>query len=534
MSIISFITICKWGLSYFSWYIVIFQLISLFMEYKLIQMYDLINTFWNKYRDIEFPLINFKLSPLVKVQALWLCFDTAYSSYSGIFQSNKKNHNAGNLTKLILSKLIKVNLYTWNYIVRKHPTMIVEIKTLSRRAIDFIEDVIQFLFAILRMYISVYYSKNYIIIAYCLILALVSLFSLFSFKNRIENDKKIFSNKIQAITEEKEYSLALIQENIRTSNFSPVVNSLNALVDKLVNAQNASNFNQQYKTFTTHMLNRVLFCFIRWCFIMYFTNGMTTKDVHRQYILLTIGSHSSNEIVNRMNRLINAIMNAEKDCHRVLDSLNHAITMKEPNRIKINTDNLNIINYKFVLGKHTCLAKNIKLDKGVNYLQGNNGSGKTVFLKSLSGILNPQDIKEVKINQLNKQNFNSFYSKCFYLSDQTPDFIDTDWWLNKSNIYYELLFPDNLDESLFSNRILNLKNLNKAMAAKICLLKVFSQNYDFIFLDEIDSNFDELSQTHFLSLLETINKEKNNVIICVSHNIDKGTLICTKGKITKN
>ena len=110
MNLISFITICKWGLSCFSWYVVIFQLISLFME-QINPNVRFNKYFLNKYRDIEFPLIQLKLDPLIKAQAAWLCFDTAYSSYSGIFQSNKKNNNAGSLTKLILSKLIRVNTF---------------------------------------------------------------------------------------------------------------------------------------------------------------------------------------------------------------------------------------------------------------------------------------------------------------------------------------------------------------------------------------------------------------------------------------
>ena len=115
-----------------------------------------------------------------------------------------------------------------------------DIKILSRRAIDFIEDVIQFIFAIIRMYISVYYSKNYIIIIYCLVLALVSLMTLFGFKKRIDNDKKNTSNEIQALTE-KRMEYILIQENIRTLKYSLAQISLNELVDQRVNAQNNSN-----------------------------------------------------------------------------------------------------------------------------------------------------------------------------------------------------------------------------------------------------------------------------------------------------
>ena len=72
------------------------------------------------------------------------------------------------------------------------------------------------------------------------------------------------------------------------------------------------------------MSNRILFCLIRWVFVMYISSTSSTNIIHRQYILLTIGSHSANEIVNRMNNLINSILNAEKDGHRILDNLNLA------------------------------------------------------------------------------------------------------------------------------------------------------------------------------------------------------------------
>ena len=177
----------------------------------------------------------------------------------------------------------------------------------------------------------------------------------------------------------KEWSMTLIQENIRTLKYSLAQISLNELVDQRVNAQNNSNRSQQFKSLTTQLLTRVVFCFIRWCFVMYFSNGLTTKNVHRQYILLTIGSHSSNEIVNRMNRLINAIMNAEKDCHRVLDSLNLAMSVNQNSKTNVSTTALTIQNYKYKIGQHICQVENIHLDKGVTHLSGTNGSGKTVF-----------------------------------------------------------------------------------------------------------------------------------------------------------
>ena len=38
------------------------------------------------------------------------------------------------------------------------------------------------------------------------------------------------------------------------------------------------------------------------------------------------------------------------------------------------------------------------------------------FLKSLAGILDTENIIEFNINNLNKNNYNSFFPHCFYLS----------------------------------------------------------------------------------------------------------------------
>ena len=135
---------------------------------------------------------------------------------------------------------------------------------------------------------------------------------------------------------------------------------------------------------------------------------------------------------------------------------------------------------------------------------------------------------------MKKKNFNSLFPHCFYLSDDLPNFINSDWWLTKSKSYYEILFPDDsIEDSLFSEKFVNLKILNKAKAAKICLLKALSEKYDLIFLDEIDSNFDQDAQKQYLELLNLINTNGNTIVICVSHQIERSNLICLDG-IIKN
>jgi ABC-type cobalamin/Fe3+-siderophores transport system ATPase subunit len=553
MSRITFRTICSWGVWCFSWYVILFQLVSVFMEYKLIQMYDIINAFWNQYRDVEFGLVVFKLEWLVKTQALWLCFDTLYSFSSNLFQSTQKNKDAGSLTKIVLRKLVNVNLHTWNGFMKKHPTLIVETKALSRRAIDFIENVVQFLFAIVRMYISVYYSKNYIIVAYCALLASVSVFSLFAFRNTIEKDKLIFSDEIHKYEGEKQRLKPLFAEQVRQKKFKSVIQDLDKLVDHRVLAENASGNSQRNKTRFTRMTTRIIFCLVRWLFIMYFAGSDLTHIIHRQYILLTIGSHSANEIVNRMNNLINSILNAEKDCHRVLESLNLAANTTGNEFVSISPENpierIGLRYYRNQIGTHETLVENIELNYGVTLLTGPNGSGKTVFLKSLAGYFNPEglDLKnDVGVGDgrtLQGIDVLELAPQCIYVSDQADPFISTDWWLKhkETGLFEQLLDEEEValfNERCMAEQYLDTRELSKGQAAKVSLLHALSSTTPVIFLDEVDACFDEKSQQRYVKLIENLDNSKGKLIICVSHapweaSTIRKNMICSDGVIGK-
>ena len=81
---------------------------------------------------------------------------------------------------------------------------------------------------------------------------------------------------------------------------------------------------------------------------------------------------------------------------------------------------------------------------------------------------------------------------------------------------------------MFEQPFVDLKTLNKATAAKICLLKAFSEHYDFIFLDEIDSNFDQIAQKQYQDLLNLINDEAKTIVVSVSHQIEGSDLLCAQ------
>ena len=299
------------------------------MEYKLIQMYDSINSIWNTNKDTNFDITYGELNMFLWSQACWLCFDTAYSTYSRLFQVNKKNSNAGSLSKFLIKILVNVDSEEWEKTVEKHPTLIVNTTVLSRYAIDFIEDVIQFIFAIICMYISIYYSNNHIILAYCVLLGVISLSGLFYFRVGIQNDKLNYAKMINRIDEKKRKSMPSIAEYIRRGDTIKASAKISELVDKRVTAENLTNRNLHKKSHFTQMFTRMVFCLIRLVFIS-FCVQMKTSAVHRQYILLTIGANSANEIISRMNNLINTSLNAEKNCHRILESINSAEKIQNP------------------------------------------------------------------------------------------------------------------------------------------------------------------------------------------------------------
>lgn len=537
---IHFRTICRWGLSFFSWYIVIFQLISIFMEYKLIKMYDSINFIWNTNRDLDFQIISNNINIVLYWQAIWLCLDTLYSNYASLFQINKKNLNASDLSKYIIKKLVNVNLNQWKKIMEKHPTLILNIKRLSQYAINCIEDIIQFIFAFIRMYISIYYSKNYIIVAYCGLLGFISLSSLFYFKKGIENDKKEYAKRINCIDNDFRKSLSAIEEYIRQNNTNKVIKKFNQLIDNRTNAENLSNLNQHNKNRFTQIGNRIIYCIIRLIYVVFFTQGMKTSQVHRQYILLTIGASSANEIINRMNNLINLNLNAEKDCHRMIESINTAIKIERAQNLKKLKKTLIIKRFSQVVGSHITKTNNLNLSWGIYHLIGKSKSGKTAFLQGLAGYHCPLNIgskSSIIIDDitLSGKDIASFSKLCFYLNNRIKPFMINDWWLKKDEILCKYLFiPDEiniLEKHFKESEYFCINILDRKISIKLQYLYMASIATPILLLDDIDYESD-IDKSTYLYVIKYLSQRKIIIMVsAIKENINQKYLLCEKGLI---
>ncbi|AMM54293.1 ABC transporter ATP-binding protein [Pyrococcus kukulkanii] len=178
------------------------------------------------------------------------------------------------------------------------------------------------------------------------------------------------------------------------------------------------------------------------------------------------------------------------------------------------------------------------LEKGISYILGPNGSGKTTFIKIVSNIIPPDsgEIKILKKHYLNlKPNDISFsYEKTVFPSSiRIIDYLRT---------IGEFRGNDNTDEilSLFDLESVKTKKfgeLSQGYKRRFLVASAFVGFPKVVFLDEPFSNVDIIAKKKMMETFLELKKKIN--IIIVSHvfiNIDKvnSIVVLHNGKVIRN
>jgi len=217
----------------------------------------------------------------------------------------------------------------------------------------------------------------------------------------------------------------------------------------------------------------------------------------------------------------------------------------------MNQKIIEIINLsKSFKGKKVLNDINLSIKQGEFFgLIGPNGSGKTVLIKTILGIIEP-DFGEIKIwgQNINKTdssifqkiNFASSYSR---LQEQITIF-DNLFTFAK---IYDIKNPREKIMELvnFFELTIHVKqktkvyDLSSGENTRLVLCKALLNDPQVLFLDEPFSSLDPLITSKVESLITKVHKKKNITIFYVSHNLSEVKKMCThvcfikKGSITK-
>ena len=160
----------------------------------------------------------------------------------------------------------------------------------------------------------------------------------------------------------------------------------------------------------------------------------------------------------------------------------------------------------------------VKFSKGINFLKGSNGSGKTLLLDYLSGLRklkNKKNIKNQNSNVYMRQNF-SFYTKI--TAYEIINFIEK---LNGYSVqhFFDFLeeYVPNYDFNLYKAKKLGL--LSGGERRYLYILAILSIERDLYILDEPFSNIDQETKEQLIKLIEKIHYKKNSNFIITSHEL---------------
>lgn len=174
----------------------------------------------------------------------------------------------------------------------------------------------------------------------------------------------------------------------------------------------------------------------------------------------------------------------------------------------------------------------VQFESGKIYgIMGPNGSGKTVLLKLLSGLMTPTsgdikyDGKIITPGDISKINFGVSIEKPQFIEELTGfenlmflrDFRKI---TNKDEILEWLSYFDLIDDK--DNTV---KSYSLGMKQKLSIIQALMEDPNIILLDEVSNSLDKSSREELYKLLAKF-KARDKIIIYINHNADEMRYLC--------
>lgn len=207
--------------------------------------------------------------------------------------------------------------------------------------------------------------------------------------------------------------------------------------------------------------------------------------------------------------------------------------IEEINEIKAEN-----IKYRYPLSeKYVVNAINLTIKKGEKIaLVGENGAGKTTFVKLLSGVVSPSEgkimlngISSDEVNPQNRYNILSTVSQepakytTFTVADNV--FIgDTQKERNEVDINQAISFADveDVDKTALLGKDIGGTDLSGGQWQKLAIARGYYRNRNFVILDEPTGNLDPIAEAEVFK--KYLQMTQNKTVIMVTHRISVASL----------
>jgi len=160
---------------------------------------------------------------------------------------------------------------------------------------------------------------------------------------------------------------------------------------------------------------------------------------------------------------------------------------------------------------------NIEFEEGMIYLlEGHNGSGKTMLLRMLAGLISPTEGKVI---------FEKEYS--YGVIIETPTFLSGDTALKNlrflahinHKIEDEQIYEMMKTFDLYNDRNAKVRTFSLGMTQRLALCQALMEGPEVLLLDEPFNALDRTNADMLTNVLKN-EKRKNRIIVIAAHNID--------------
>lgn len=267
---------------------------------------------------------------------------------------------------------------------------------------------------------------------------------------------------------------------------------------------------------------------------------MTLHGEQASMINTTTGIFIISIILNSLSPVVQSWLMYQKSTVAIdfiQSSNDYQSNMKIQGKELLNTETIktlaaNNINFSYDQSETIFKDFNFKMQAGKIYgIKGENGSGKSTLIKLLSGVLQPDsgefiingDIRKQSLKETNINEYIGMYSPEFNLYSNTLG----------RNIRYKVFneelqeheksqYEDLFNLKLSNNHLIQMDaaNLSQGQKQKILLMRALYQEKSIYIFDEPTGNLDVDSKAALMDRITALAKEKNKIVILVSHEMD--------------